>query len=393
MSSATKQGERHTRTELGRYLLGTGAMTPDWEPAFAAVDRALFLPDVMWPFEVRTNRHTSVTKADDPAEWYRCVDANVPITTQWDDGHHTGIAVGKTPTSSTSAPSVVLSMLRDLDVQPGHRVLEIGTGTGWNAGLLAYRLGDTAVTTVEVDAAVTAQARSALHQAGLHPTVVTYDGLLGYPPNAPYDLVIVTCGMRSIPAAWVRQTAPGGVILAPWGTAYTHRDAVVRLVVAGDGTASGHFTMPVEFMKARSQRVTRPRHGDYLPAGFPGDAETSGTTLTGGEGLDGPFSAFEFAASLRVRDCAHAADRRGDAQSVWFYGLGDRSWAAVLFREGVAESTVYQSGPRRLWDEVETAYLWWVRQDRPGHDRFGLTVTADGEQRAWLNDPEQSWAV
>lgn len=60
---------------------------------------------------------------------------------------------------------------------------------------------------------------------------------------------------------------------------------------------------------------------------------------------------------------------------------------------GVAETTVYQAGQRRLWDEVVTAYRWWEEKGRPGHDRFGLTVTADGQHRAWLDDPEQSWAV
>lgn len=47
---------------------------------------------------------------------------------------------------------------------------------------------------------------------------------------------------------------------------------------------------------------------------------------------------------------------------------------------------IYQSGPRRLWDEVEAAYRWWDGHDRPGFERFGLTVTAEG-QRAWLDTP------
>ncbi|MFJ5119991.1 MULTISPECIES: hypothetical protein [unclassified Kitasatospora] len=51
------------------------------------------------------------------------------------------------------------------------------------------------------------------------------------------------------------------------------------------------------------------------------------------------------------------------------------------------EYEVVQSGPRRLWDEVAAAYRWWADQDGPGHERFGLTVTPEG-QTAWLDSPD-----
>ncbi|MFC7470491.1 hypothetical protein ACFQVA_27485 [Actinomadura keratinilytica] len=85
------------------------------------------------------------------------------------------------------------------------------------------------------------------------------------------------------------------------------------------------------------------------------------------------------------------AGKRGGARPVWFYGLTDRSWACVMFRDGAA-ARVWQSGPRRLWDEAEAALTWWEERGRPGHERFGLTVTAVG-QSAWLDDPADSWEV
>jgi hypothetical protein len=87
-----------------------------------------------------------------------------------------------------------------------------------------------------------------------------------------------------------------------------------------------------------------------------------------------------------VARCAHASDARGGSRSVWFYSLSDESWAAVLFQEEKAMSTVHQSGPRRLWDEVEAAYRWWVDAGRPGVERFGLDVGPEGEY-AWLDSP------
>lgn len=84
--------------------------------------------------------------------------------------------------------------------------------------------------------------------------------------------------------------------------------------------------------------------------------------------------------------------RTGGAATAWFFDLTSRSWAAVVFRSGERDATVHQSGPRRLWDEVEAAHRWWTGRGEPDHTRFGLTVTAEG-QRAWLDDPVDSWAV
>jgi hypothetical protein len=190
--------------------------------------------------------------------------------------------------------------------------------------------------------------------------------------------------MRHIPYEWIAQTVPGGLIVAPWGTHYANADRLLRLAVADDGaSASGHFTSAVEFMKIRSQRLGRPPHHEYAPD-FPGDAATSVTafTLT----ADDSDLGFDFLAGLCVPDCAHAADRRGDRRSVWLYGLTDRSWAATVLQDGQPEATVYQSGPRRLWDELEAAHRWWTDAGRPTPDRFGLTVTRDGEH-AWLDTP------
>ncbi|MFE3205607.1 methyltransferase domain-containing protein [Embleya sp. NPDC059237] len=380
---------RPGRARLHRALLDSGAMPPAWAPAFEAIDRAWFLPRLMWPFDMTGSTSTVRDRDADPDAWFEAADANVPITTQWDDGRHTGPAPGRVPTSSASMPSVVAAMLEDLDTRPGHNVLEIGTGTGWNAALLTQRLGADHVTTVEIDPIVAADAEKALRSHGLHPTVVTGDGLLGHPPSAPFDRVIATAGLRRIPHAWVEQTRPGGLIVAPWGTRLTNADHVVRLVVADDGrSASGRFTTPVEFMKIRSQRPEHLDQAAYLPDGFPGDADTTRTTLTAREaGFEDPLRhPFMTAASLLVTDCVLLSDRRDAAVSVWLYGLADRSWAAAVLHDTRPTSVVYQSGARRLWDEIEAAHHRWIELGRPTFDRFGLTVDARGEH-PWLDTP------
>ncbi|MFG3285761.1 methyltransferase domain-containing protein [Streptomyces sp. NPDC048111] len=377
---------RPGHAELGRVLTAAGVLAPDWAPAFASVPRAAFLLDLMWPFDMETGRSVPVSRRADPERWNRYADADVPIVTQWDDGVHSGTAPGHVPTSSASMPSVVTAMLRDLDVRPGCRVLEIGTGTGWNAALLARRVGAAHVVTVEVDDAVAAAARSALARFGLPVRVVHGDGARGCPEAAPYDRIIATCGLRSVPYPWVEQSRPGGIVVAPWGTHFGNGDALVRLVVSEHGdSASGRFRGPVEFMKLRAQRQPDVPHGAYV-AGTVADGEESSSTVTEEQFPIGRFSPRDFALGLRVPDCVRVAGARdAGTRAVWFYGLSDRSWACVQFREA-RTSRVWQSGPRRLWDEVAAAHRWWEAHGRPGFDRFGLSVDRAG-QRVWLDDP------
>jgi protein-L-isoaspartate(D-aspartate) O-methyltransferase len=387
----TLEGVGEGRSALGRALLERKILTSDWVPSFAAVPRAEYLPEVMWPYDMDSGTTVSVDLRDEPGLWFSYAEADVPVVTQWDDGKVAGR--GEVPTSSASMPSVVFRMLRDLDVQAGQRVLEIGTGTGWNAALLAHRLGHDNVASIEIDAGMATAARTRLARSGLPVLVLARDGEEGDEAGAPYDRIIATAGVRQIPAAWIRDTKPGGLILAPWGTHFSNEDAIVRLEVTEDGkSASGSFTGPVEFMKLRAQRAPFAGHELYVPDGVDG-ADRSTTTVTEDELLGDRFTGPRFAIGLRVRDCHHvAAQKRDGARPVWFYGLGDRSWACVMFRENEEDFQVWQSGPRRLWDEIAGAFAWWREAGEPGYERFGLTVTENG-QRAWLDDPSEAWDI
>ena len=387
MADAPQQEGRARTDPLVRSLLKDGSMSADWADSFEAVPHRAFLPGEFWAFDMKAGSSVYVSRDDEPDAWERYAAAtNFPLITQWDDGKHTGREPGRVSTSSSSEPRVVAGYLRDARISPPVRVLLVGTGTGWDTGLLSYRLGGGNVFSVEVDAAVTAAARTRLTALGLHPTVVCADGSLGYSAGAPYDRVIVTAGVRQVDPALLEQSREGGLILAPWGTHYDNGDALVRLSVGADGSASGPFLRMVEFMKLRDQRLDWDRFGGHVRE-FPGDAAVSSTVLTPSD-LGERWTSARFVTGLAVPDCTHVHNKANGHIRVRFFGLSDLSWACAEFQPGELTGTVYQHGPRHLWDEVKRALRWWTDQGRPLLDSFGLTVTPTGHSApGWPTGP------
>ena len=134
-----------------------------------------------------------------------------------------------------SQPYVVAYMTEQLNVRPDHRVLEVGTGSGYQAAVLAHLAAE--VITVERYRTLADAARRRLQKAGLtNVTVVRGDGLAGVPAHAPYDRIVVTAAAERIPEALVEQLAEGGVMVLPLGP---HGDAqrLVRLTRTDQGVS------------------------------------------------------------------------------------------------------------------------------------------------------------
>ncbi|WP_161500586.1 methyltransferase domain-containing protein [Embleya scabrispora] len=120
------------------------------------------------------------------------------------------------PDSTVSQPAMIALMLEQLAVRPGMRVLEIGTGSGYNAALLAHLVGATGeVVSVEVSAELASAAARRLAGLGTHVDVRAGDGWAGVADRAPFDRIEATVGVPDLPPAWVEQLAPGGVLVAP----------------------------------------------------------------------------------------------------------------------------------------------------------------------------------
>lgn len=237
------------RAELVREIELSGAWTADpvWREAFGAVPRHLFVPyyyvGVRGGYERRWGEDPD---RDARERWVRGAYADVALATRLRDGELL---------SSSSQPSLMAMMLVELGVTDGDRVLEIGAGTGYNAALLAHRLGDDdLVTTVDLDPEITESARRHLADAGHHPAVVTGDGARGVPERAPYDRILATCSLASVPRAWLAQCRPGGRILTPLAT------GLVVLTVRDAGHAEGRFLhTPAYFVPLRGAHTVEPR--------------------------------------------------------------------------------------------------------------------------------------
>jgi protein-L-isoaspartate O-methyltransferase len=270
-------------------------------------------------------------------------------------------------------------MLAALDAEPGMTVCEIGTGTGYNAALLAHRLGAENVTTIEVDAELASRASAVLADAGYRDvTVVTGDGVPGYPPRAPYDRVLSTAAVQHLPYAWVAQTRPGGRVITPWGTAYLN-GALLSLTVGDNGTATGRLVDNVAFMWLRDQRLPLTWVRDCV---YDEDkALISHTDIHPGRVTNDYHAALTI--GLRVPNCEYrycrATDDSGE-YTVWFLDPKSQSWASLDYTPGAERYEVNQLGSRQLWDEVETAYTWWVQAGRPTADQWQFTVTPQVQQ-------------
>ena len=126
-----------------------------------------------------------------------------------------------------SAPHMVAKMTEELDVKSGQNILEIGTGSGYQAAILSVLNQKGKIFTIELSPELAECAKNALREFE-NVRVFSGDGSLGLPEYAPYDRIIATAGCPDIPKPWIQQIKDGGKIVAPVGGVYEQRLVLVE---------------------------------------------------------------------------------------------------------------------------------------------------------------------
>jgi protein-L-isoaspartate(D-aspartate) O-methyltransferase len=148
-----------------------------------------------------------------------------------------------------SQPYIVAYMTEVIDPRPGQKVLEVGTGSGYQAAVLAELVGE--VYTIELLPELAATARKRLERLGYRNVhVKAGDGYLGWPDKAPFDAVVVTCGAREVPEPLFKQLKPGGKMVIPVGEVATGQ--TLRVITRGPGgKREVRDLLPVRFVPLR----------------------------------------------------------------------------------------------------------------------------------------------
>jgi len=376
--------------------LTEGGMITDaaWQSAFEGVPRHVFTPR-FWALD-SYNAPARLVDGANPTqrdEWLDTVYSDQFLATQW--ALHNGYRM---ISSSASLPTLVARMLHLLDLHDGQRVLEIGTGTGYNTGLLCHRVGDAHVASIDIDPILVAEATDRLLWLGYQPRLVAGDGTEGIAASAPYDRILSTCSSPGVPACWINQLADGGKVVAP----FTVGGALAVLTKTGPTQVSGHLASEQAWFMPMRPLAANPITDGLLveqPVLASAAEQHHGSSDMDPDAFADPnfrlWLCLHLPGKARVIDQVELVDDQPVRTGAVVYTGEHR--AEARFRndlDSVGSVSIIQDS-RRLFDSVEAAWRTWQRHGRPDRTRVGITARTDGAQRAWLDSPESdiSWPL
>jgi protein-L-isoaspartate O-methyltransferase len=362
-------------------LRETGALTdPRWIAAFRAVPRHVFTPQLLDPDQHGTDRDTTDARQAWLSRVYQDESLITAIT------HEPGLRTD-VPTSSSTRPGLMARMLELLQLRDGMRVLEIGTGTGYNAGLLTHRLGASHVTSIDIDPALINHAQRRLHSLNLAPQLRAGDGITGVADRAPFDRIIATCAVPDIPLAWITQLTPGGAMLVNLrGEIASGTLCLLTKDTTGDNEVIGPFLgIPGHFMWARHDPA-RALPYDIRPTSERDQTRTTTNPETVADiAHDITNPDFRFLIQLHIRGIRTLTTTPRPPHTTIHAETTDGSWATAHTTTG----HIAQGGTRRLWDTISATHTLWRDLDQPPPTRFGV-VANPTTQFAYL-DHDHNW--
>ncbi len=366
--------------------------TSVWREALCSVPRHAFVPRYFEVDGVGEFRPVDSANASQRDAWWNAVYSDQTLVTRLAEVT-TAAGTYQVGSSSSTMPGLMLPMLEDLDVSDGHRVLEIGTGTGYNAALLSARLGAERVYSVDVQPDLVEVAKERLAGLGYHPTLSVRDGADGFAAGAPYDRIIATCSVRRVPTAWIEQLRPGGLLLvdiqgdlASGNLALLRKggDQLEGRFLTRHGRRYGAFmALHPTASTGRSPILVEPdavhvrERSTALDPSVVDDWSLPVTYLAQ-VAISHPMSLVMVGEDHALRTQLHASDG---------------SWCEVSHRGHQGVHRVREAGPQQLWAMIERAFEEWTNSGLPDWNRYGFTARAD-DQYVWLDDPSGNvWIV
>ena len=269
-------------------------------------------------------------------------------------------------------------MLEALELEQGMRVLEIGTGTGYNAALLAEIVGSRgSVATLDIDAGIAAEAEEALGAMGYGSVrVVVRDGAEGVPEDAPFDRILVTVGCPDLSFRWQEQLTEEGRMVVPLEHAGLH--PLVMLSKGNEGLEGRFFAWtafipirgllhhelpwPPVFVRERETDAAR-----ELPAW---DGFGMGTPIPGW-GIPGDVMDFFLFLALTDRRAVALPPPPSSIGDRWEVGLTDSSGSALAGSGGIRAS-----GDQDLLSDLMMHHDSWDAAARPAIEDWHITFSS-----------------
>ena len=351
--------------------LGTDAVTP----AFAELFRR-------WPRHRFVDRYTSANHVN----WYdvgrgqavphlqRIYNAG-PITVVPDTGASEPVALSHVP-----APSTIVRTLQMLRPQPGERVLELGSGSGWLLAMLADAVGPAGrVVGIEILPEIADRTRARLASMGIkNVEVVAGDGAVALPQGPPFDRVVISATIDDLPRTVFEVASESAQLVAPVllpgaairNYAWTRRGAVFHAAASVSSSAvpiRGRLTCSV----THQVDVQSTPFADLLSTVPVGEVHCLGSDTTSDQRL---FLATDFATFLGIRwgrAWTWQAPPGPDGQSMWMMALYDRRSASVAV---FGERGFIGYGGKTALEKAAEAWREWLAFSRPPPRKFMLDI-------------------
>lgn len=348
---------------------------PAWKSAVAAVARHVLIPQGYRQDERGAWQPLDMSGTDGLDLAYS---PTTLVTTLADRGMHQESA------SSSTKPDLIVRMLELLDVHDENTVLAVGTGSGYTTALLTHRLGNDHVYSVDIDGDLVETARTRLASLGMHPTLATADGAQGLPAHAPYDRIMVTCSVPTVPWSWAGQLSDDGKALVDIKVG--NNAGNLALLHKHPNRLEGPFTDRwASFMTMRHEATPTPPVSHPQETSAP-RAWTSTTPpnpwwdnqvvwlLAQCHGLPaGTTTGLVLDPDTREPNAGTMTAPDGSTTTVSLHARDNR-WE------------VTETGPTSLWPAVEHAQALHQQVGQPGWGRLGITATAR-RQWLWIDDP------